>query len=79
MKYLIEDEEKVGFPFTIHFHKKYYEVGDIEVYRTGKVYFKDFPIESGMSINDILKAFKIAKKELRKQKIRTWFIFLKGA
>ena len=39
MKYLIENEEKVSFPFTIHFHKKYYEVGDIEVYRTGKVYF----------------------------------------
>lgn len=46
---------------------------DIEVYRTGKVYFKDFPVKSGMSINDILKALKIAKKELRKQKIRTWF------
>ena len=73
MKYLIEDEEKVGFPFIIHFHRKYCEIGDIEVYRTGKVYFKDFPIESGMSINDILKALKIAKKELRKQKIRTWF------
>ena len=73
MKYLIENEEKVSFPFTIHFHKKYYEVGDIEVYRTGKVYFKDFPIKSEMSINDILKALKIAKKELRKQKIRTWF------
>ena len=32
MKYLIEDEEKVGFPFIIHFHKKYYEIGDIVVY-----------------------------------------------
>ena len=73
MKYLIEDEEKVGFPFTIHFHKKYYEVGDIEVYRTGKVYFKDFPINGGMNVNEILKALKIVKKELRKQKIRTWF------
>lgn len=71
MKYLIE--EKVGFPFIIHFHKKYYEIGDIEVYRTGKVYFKDFPIKSGMSVNEILKALKIVKKELRKQKIRTWF------
>ena len=79
MKYLIVDEEKVGFPFIIHFYKKYHEIGDIEVYRTGKVYFKDFPIESGMSINNILKALKIVKKELRKQKIRTWFIFLKGA
>ena len=73
MKYLIEDEEKVGFPFIIHFHKKYYEIGDIEVYRTGKVYFKDFPIKSGISVNEILKALKIVKKELRKQKIRTWF------
>ena len=25
-----------------------------------------------MSVNDILKALKIVKKELRKQKIRTW-------
>ena len=72
MKYLIEDEDKVGFPFTIHFHKKYYEIGDIEIYRTGKVYFKDFPINSGMSVNEILKVLKIVKKELRKQKIRTW-------
>ena len=73
MKYLIVDEEKVGFPFIIHFCKKYHEIGDIEVYRTGKVYFKDFPIQSGMSVNDILNALKIVKKELRKQKIRTWF------
>lgn len=72
MKYLIEDEDKVGFPFIIHFRKKYYEIGDIEVYRTGKVYFKDFPIKGGMSVNEILKALKIVKKELRKQKIRTW-------
>lgn len=73
MKYLIEDEDKIGFPFIIHFYKKNYEIGDIEVYRTGKVYFKDFPIKSGMSVNEILKALKIIKKELRKQKIRTWF------
>jgi hypothetical protein len=73
MKYLIVDKEKVGFPFIIHFYKKYHEIGDIEVYRTGKVYFKDFPIQSGMSVNDTLKALKIVKKELRKQKIRTWF------
>lgn len=73
MKYLIEDEDKVGFPFIIHFYKKYYERGDIEVYRTGKVYFKDFPINGGMNVNEILKALKIVKKELRKQKIRTWF------
>ncbi len=70
MKYLIENEDKVGFPFIIHFYKKYYEIGNIEVYRTGKVYFKD---KSGMNVNEILKALKIVKKELRKQKIRTWF------
>ena len=73
MKYLIEKEEKVGFPFIIHFYKKnVYEIGDIEVYRTGKIYFKDFPIKSGMSVKDIQKAMKIVRKELRKQKIRTW-------
>ena len=73
MKHSIDDDDKVGFPFIIHFYKKYYEIGDIEVYKTGKIYFKDFPIESGMSVNEILKALKIVKKELRKQKIRTWF------
>ena len=62
MKYLIEDEDKVGFPFIIHFYKKYHEIGDIEVYRTGKVYFKDFPIKCGMNVNEILKALKIVKK-----------------
>ena len=73
MNYLIEKEDKVGFPFTIHFYKhKLYEIGDIEVYRTGKIYFKDFPIKSGMSVNDIYKAMKIVKKELKRQKIRTW-------
>ena len=35
-------------------------------------YFKDFPIKGGMSVKDIQKAMKIVKKELRKQKIRTW-------
>lgn len=73
MKYLIEKENKIGFPFIIHFYyKNICEIGDIEVYRTGKIYFKDFPIKSGMSIKDIQKAMKIVKKELRKQKIRTW-------
>mgnify|MGYP003307777860 CR=1 FL=1 len=72
MKYLIEKEDKIGFPFIIHFYNKNYEIGDVEVYRTGKIYFKDFPIKSGMSIKTIQKALKIAKKELKKQKIRTW-------
>lgn len=71
MKYKIL--EKTGFPFEIHFYyKNVCEIGDVEVYRTGKIYFKDFPIKSGMSIKDIQKVLKIAKKELRKQKIRTW-------
>lgn len=73
MKYLKEDKEKVKFPFIIHFYTKYCDMGDIEVYRTGKVYFKDFPIEARMNVNDILKVLKIVKKELRNQKIRTWF------
>ena len=76
MKYLIEGKEKVGFPFTIHFHKKYYEVGDIEVYRTGKIYFLhelSNNINAGMSIKDINKILKIAKKEITKEKIRQFF------
>lgn len=73
MKYLIEKNE-MGFPFIIHFYYEgVCEIGDIEVFRTGKIYFKDFPINSGMSINSIQKALKIAKKELIKQKIRNWF------
>lgn len=71
MKYIILD--KIGFPFEIHFYyENICEIGDIEVYRTGKIYFKDFPIKGGMSVKDIQKAMKIVKKELRKQKIRTW-------
>lgn len=74
MKYIICKEDKIGFPFTIHYYyDNVCEIGDIEVYKTGKIYFKDFPIKSGMSIKDIQKALKIAKKELIKQKIRTWF------
>lgn len=73
MKYLIEKNE-MGFPFIIRF---YYDgvcnIGDIEVFRTGKIYFNDFPINSGMSIKTIQKVLKIAKKELIKQKIRNWW------
>lgn len=73
IKHLIPKEEKIGFPFTIHYYyKNACEIGDIEVYRTGKIYFKDFPINGGMSIKTIKKTLKIAKKELLKQKIRTW-------
>ena len=72
MKYIICKEDKIGFPFIIHYYGNTYEIGDIEVYKTGKIYFKNFPINSGMSIKNIQKALKIAKKELIKQKIRTW-------
>lgn len=63
MKYIICKEDKIGFSFTIHYYyENVCEIGDIEVYKTGKIYFKDFPIKSGMSIKDIQKALKIAKK-----------------
>ena len=48
----------------------------IEVYRTGKIYFINElsnNINAGMSIKDIKKILKIAKKEIRKEKIRQWF------
>lgn len=75
MKYYLDDDDKYGYPFYIYF---YYEnagdIGCIEVYKTGKIYFCDnFPINSGMSIKDINKILKIVKKELRKQKRRTYF------
>lgn len=73
MKYLIEDEDKTGFPFIIHFYyENVSEIGEIEVYRTGKFYFKDYNFNSGMNVADFVKMMKTVKKELRKQKIRTW-------
>ena len=74
MKYRIVEK---GFPIEIEI---YYEnvgvIGMIEVYRTGKMYFiheMTNNINSGMSIKEINKILKIAKKELRKEKIRQWF------
>ena len=46
------------------------------MYRTGKIYFLHSlsnNINAGMSIKDINKILKIAKKELRKEKIRQFF------
>lgn len=60
MKYKIVGD---FFPIEIHFYRSTYEVGDVEIYRTGKIYFKDVPIKSGMSIKDIKKILKIANKE----------------
>ena len=48
----------------------------IEVYRTGKIYFLhelSNNINAGMSIKDINKILKIAKKEITKEKIRMLF------
>ena len=38
MKYLIEDEEKIGFPFIIHFHKKYQAVKKIFFEHHSQIY-----------------------------------------
>ncbi len=74
MKYKVVEK---GNPLEIEL---YYEnvgiMGMIEVYRTGKIYFiheMTNNINSGMSIKQINKILKIAKKELRKEKIRQFF------
>lgn len=74
MKYKVVEK---GFPIEIEL---YYEnagiMGMIEVYRTGKIYFLHSlsnNINAGMSIKDINKILKIAKKELKKEKIRQFF------
>lgn len=74
MKYKVVEK---GNPLEIEL---YYEnvgiIGMIEVYRTGKIYFiheMTNNINSGMSIKQINKILKIAKKELRKEKIRQFF------
>ena len=51
------------------------------MYRTGKIYFiheMSNNINAGMSIKDINKILKIAKKEIRKEKIRQWLKSIKG-
>ena len=73
MKYRIVEK---GFPIEIELYHKNTTLGMIEVYRTGKIYFLhnlSNNINAGMSIKDINKILKIAKKELRKEKIRQFF------
>ena len=79
MKYRIIEK---GNPLEIEL---YYEnvgiIGMIEVYRTGKLYFvheMTNNINSGMSIKDINKILKINKKELRKEKLRQFFLNVLG-
>lgn len=70
MKYKLE--YKYGFPVIInYYYENVGEIGFIEIYRTGKFYTNVF--ESGIDYKKAIKMLKIAKKELRKQKIRTWF------
>lgn len=73
MKYRIIEK---SFPIEIALYQENIELGMIEVYRTGKIYFLHSlsnNINAGMSIKDINKILKIAKKELRKEKIRQYF------
>lgn len=74
MKYRIIEK---GFPIEIEIYQENVGVlGMIEVYRTGKIYFiheMSNNINAGMSIKEINKILKIAKKEIRKEKIRQWF------
>lgn len=74
MKYRIVEK---GFPIEIELYRENVGIlGMIEVYRTGKIYFIDTMsnnINAGMSIKDINKILKIAKKEIRKEKIRQFF------
>ncbi len=73
MKYRIVEK---GFPIEIALYQENTALGMIEVYRTGKIYFLrslSNNINAGMSIKDINKILKIAKKELRKEKIRQFF------
>lgn len=73
MKYRIIEKD---FPIEIAIYKENVLLGMIEVYRTGKIYFLHSlsnNINAGMSIKDINKILKIAKKELRKEEIRRFF------
>lgn len=71
MKYRIIEK---GFPIEIEIYRENIgTLGMIEVYRTGKIYFLhelSNNINAGMSIKDINKILKIAKKEIAKEKIR---------
>jgi len=74
MKYRIIEK---GFPIEIEIYRKNVGIlGMIEVYRTGKIYFiheLSNNINAGMSIKDITKILKIAKKEIRKENLRQFF------
>lgn len=74
MKYRIIEK---GFPIEIEIYRENVGIiGMIEVYRTGKIYFineMSNNINAGMSIKDINKILNIAKKEIRKEKIRQFF------
>ena len=74
MKYKIIEK---GFPLEIEIYcENIGPLGMIEVYRTGKIYFLhelSNNINVGMSIKDINKILKIAKKEITKEKIRMLF------
>ena len=73
MKYRIIEK---GFPIEIALYQENVALGMIEVYRTGKIYFLHSlsnNINAGMSIKEINKILKIAKKELRREKIRQFF------
>ena len=74
MKYKVVEK---GFPIEIELYRENIgTLGIIEVYRTGKIYFIDNMsnnINAGMPIKDISKILRIAKKELRKEKIRQFF------
>ena len=74
MKYRIIE---AGFPIEIEIYREHIgTIGMIEVYKSGKIYFLHEltnNINAGMSIKDINRILKIAKKEIRKEKIRQWF------
>ena len=67
-----------GFPIEIElYYENVCSIGMIEVYKTGKIYFShnlQNTINGGISIKELNKILKIAKKELRKEKVRQYFI-----
>lgn len=70
MKYKLD--YKYGFPVIIHFFKGEEELCFTEIYKSGTLYsnlFRDF----GVNYKVAQKILRITKRELIKQKIRTWF------
>ena len=73
MKYRIIEK---GFPIEIAIYQENVSLGMIEIYRTGKIYFLhnlSNNINAGMNIKEINKILKIAKKRIKKEKIRQFF------